>query len=112
MSALDLIHRRSLAITQRIALAGVVAMLAVALLTVGDVLARWLANRPIHGLNEMVGMGMAVAVAATFPAGAAQRVNLIIDLLQDRIGNHALGWLKAVAALLLLALAWWLLRGH
>jgi C4-dicarboxylate transporter, DctM subunit len=101
-SALDRLHRRSLAITQRVALAGVVTMLAVALLTVGDVLLRWLANRPIHGLNEMVGMGMAVAVAATFPAGAAQRVNLTIDLLTNRISNRALGWLKAVAALLLL----------
>jgi hypothetical protein len=55
-------------------------------------------------------MGMAVAVAATFPAGAAQRVNLTIDLLQHRVSDRVLAWLKVGGALLLLVfyalLAW------
>ena len=85
-------------------------MLAVALITTADVLLRWLANTPIHGLNEIVGMGMAIAVAATFPAGAAQRVNLTIDLLQNRVGERALAWLKVGGSAALLVfyvlLAW------
>ena len=108
--ALDAINDWCLAVTRRVAFAGVIAMLAIALITTADVLLRWLANAPIHGLNEIVGMGMAVAVAATFPAGASQRVNLTIDLLQHRISDRVLAWLKVGGALLLLVfyalLAW------
>ena len=54
-------------------------------------------------------MSMAIAVAATFPAGAAQRVNLTIDLLGNLASNAAC-WLKVGASLPLLLfyvlLAW------
>ena len=108
--ALDTFNDWTLAVTRRVAFAGVIAMLAIALITTADVLLRWLANAPIHGLNEIVGMGMAIAVAATFPAGASQRVNLTIDLLQHHISDRVLAWLKVGGALLLLVfyalLAW------
>ena len=85
-------------------------MLVVALVTTADVLLRWLANAPIHGLNEIVGMSMAIAVAATLPAGSSQRVNLTIDLLQGRISIRSVAWLKVSSAVLLLGfyvlLAW------
>src|SRR6187549_1725085 len=103
-SAFDTADRWCLRITQRVAFAGVIAMLAVALITTADILLRWLANAPIHGLNEIVGMSMAIAVAATFPAGAAQRVNLTIDLLQNHASERTLAWLKVAGAVLLLVL--------
>jgi tripartite ATP-independent transporter DctM subunit len=99
---LEAIDARAVAITQRVAFIGVLAMLVVAFVTTADVLLRWLFNSPIDGLNEIVGMGMAVAVSATFPAGAAQRVNLTIDVLHDRVSERTLAWLKVFAALLLL----------
>jgi tripartite ATP-independent transporter DctM subunit len=77
-------------------------MLVVAFATTADVLLRWLFNNPIDGLNEIVGMGMAVAVSATFPAGAAQRVNLTIDVLHARVSERTLAWLKVFASVLLL----------
>jgi C4-dicarboxylate transporter, DctM subunit len=107
---LDTLERRSLAATQQVAFAGVVAMLVIAFTTTADVLLRWLVNAPITGLNEIVAMGMAVAVAATFPAGAMQRVNLTIDLLHGRLPPRAVEVLKLVACVLLLIfyalLAW------
>jgi C4-dicarboxylate transporter, DctM subunit len=107
---LDALDKQCLAVTQRVAFAGVVTMLAVAFVTTADILLRWLANAPMHGLNEVVGMTIAVAVAATFPAGASQRVNLTIDLLQNRLGDRSLAWLKVGAGALLLVfyvlLAW------
>jgi len=107
LGALD---TRAVAITQRVAFAGVLAMLLVAFVTTADVLLRWLFSAPIDGLNEIVGMGMAVAVAATFPAGTAQRVNLTIDVVKDRVSARTLAWLKVFGALLLLMfyafLAW------
>ncbi len=53
---------------------------------------------------------IAVAIAATFPAGVAQRVNLDIDVLTPWFGARATRWLKcggAVAPLLFyFFLAW------
>jgi C4-dicarboxylate transporter, DctM subunit len=108
--ALDRLDRACVAVTRRVAFVGVIAMLLIAFATTLDVLLRWLVSRPIHGLNEMVGMGMAVAVAATFPAGAAQRVNLTIDALASKLSLRTSGWLKVAASLALLLfyllLAW------
>ena len=85
-------------------------MLIVAFVTTADVLLRWLSNSPIDGLNEIVGMGLAVAVAATFPAGAAQRVNLTIDLLAEPRQRANPGLAEGRRSLLLLVfyvfLAW------
>ena len=107
---LDTLARRFTSITQNVAFVGVVAMLLLVGATVADVLMRWLFSKPIVGLNEIVGMGMGVAVAATFPSGAIQRVNLTIELLDNFIGRRALGWLKVSAHALLLLfyalLAW------
>ncbi|MDB5570767.1 MAG: TRAP-type C4-dicarboxylate transport system, large permease component, partial [Hyphomicrobiales bacterium] len=99
---LDALEAKTIAATRWIAFAGVLVMLLLAFGVTLDVLARWLFNKPIHGLNEAVSMGIAVAVAATFPAGAAQRVNLTIDLLDGRIAARTLNWLKIAAAVLLL----------
>jgi tripartite ATP-independent transporter DctM subunit len=101
-SILAALDTRTIAITQRVAFAGVLAMLVIAFVMTADVLLRWLLSAPIDGLNEIVGMGMAVAVAATFPAGAAQRVNLTIDVVKDRVSARTLAWLKVGGALLLL----------
>jgi C4-dicarboxylate transporter DctM subunit len=109
-AVLDALERRGVAATQQVAFAGVIAMLVIALTTTADVLLRWLLNSPITGLNEIVGMGMAVAVAATFPAGAMQRINLTIDLLHNRVNPRAIECLKLGASVLLLLfyllLAW------
>jgi len=96
--------------TRQVAFVGVMAMLTIAFTTTLDVLLRWLFSNPINGLNEIVGMGMAVAVAATLPAGASRRVNLTIDVLATKLPAQVSAWLKVVAALTLLAfyalLAW------
>lgn len=116
--ALDQIARRFAAIAQNAAFLGVLAMLGLVFATIADVLMRWLFSRPIIGLNEIVGMGMGVAVAASFPAGAMQRVNLTIELLQNMLPRRAIGWLKVIAHVLLLLfyalMAWqiWVYAGR
>ena len=109
-SALHALESWSAAITQRVALVGVLAMLIIAFATIVDILLRAVFSAPIAGLGEAEGLALAVAVAACFPAGAAQRVNLTIDLLGDRVGVRALGWFKAFGGVLLLVfyvlLAW------
>ena len=108
--ALDRLDRRCTAVTRRVAFVGVITMLVIAFATTTDVLLRWLFNHPINGLNEVVGMAMSIAVSATFPAGAAQRVNLTIDVLASKLSLRTSAWLKVAASLALLLfytlLAW------
>ena len=99
---LDALDKRSVIVTQRVAFIGVLAMLFIAFTTISDVVMRWLFNAPIDGLSEIEGMALAVAVAGCFPAGAALRVNLTIDLIGNRVGPKVLAWLKALGALALL----------
>lgn len=99
---LDVLDRRMTLLTRRIAFAGVLTMLSLAFGTIADILLRWLFNSPISGFNEILSMGLAVAISATFPAGAAQRVNLTVDFLSRRITPRSLAWLKVGGAVLLL----------
>jgi len=92
------------AAARRIAFIGVFGMLAVTALTVADVLARWLWNGSVPGLNEVLAMGLAATIASTFPAGAAGRINLAVDILASRFGHRTLLWLRAAGAFFLLVL--------
>ena len=85
LALLDRIDQRTVDLTRRVALIGVTGILFIAFGTIFDVSSRFLFNKPLTGFNEVIEVGMAVAIAATFPAGAALRVNLIMDLLSERL---------------------------
>ncbi len=105
MSALlDLLDERCVAVTRRIAFIGVLGMLIIAALTVTDIVLRWLWGASVVGFNEVIAMGLAVAIAATFPAGAAGRVNLTIDILVSHLGRRSVLWLRVLGAFFLLVL--------
>lgn len=91
-------------LTRRLALIGVVGMLLIALGTITDVMLRWLFNHPLVGFSEIVEVGLAVAIGATFAAGAAGRVNLTIDILADHLSEGITRWLKLLGASALLVL--------
>lgn len=101
---IDRIDRATAVVTRRIALIGVAGVLFIALGTLTDVLMRWLFNQPLTGFNEVVEMGTAIAIAATFPAGASNRINLIVDILAGRFGPRLRERLKCLGALMLLIL--------
>lgn len=79
-------------------------MLAVTALTVADVMSRWLWGGSVPGLNEVLAMGLAATISSTFPAGAAGRINLAVDILASRFGERILLWLQAAGAFFLLVL--------
>lgn len=91
-------------ITGKIASLGVLLMLCIAVLTLVDILLRWLASASVPGFNEIVQLCMAVAIAATFPAGASSRVNLTIDILERKVSREARRVFDALGSLLLLLL--------
>jgi tripartite ATP-independent transporter DctM subunit len=83
---LDHLDRATQVASRRLASLGVVIVLLIALGTILGVLSRWLFNQPITGYDEIVEMGISVAVAMTFPFAAASRGNLSIDILTKRLG--------------------------
>lgn len=93
---------RCVILTQRVATIGVVGMLLIAFATIADVLSRWLFNAAITGMEEMASMALAVAVSACLPAGAAQRVNVTVELLSGRVNARTVARLQLFGALALL----------
>jgi len=67
-----------------LALGAVACLLAVALVTLADVLLRWLLKAPIRGFVDVAALSMAVIAAACMPALIASRGNVTIRLLGDR----------------------------
>lgn len=101
---LDRLDRFSIGITRKIASIGVLVMLIIALLTVADITMRWLFSKALPGFNEIVELSMAVAIAATFPAGVTTRVNLTIDILDRQVSPRTRKISQAVGSLFLLVL--------
>lgn len=75
---LDSIEREVGRITRVLALAAATCLLGVALLTMADVLLRWLFKAPIRGLMDVTALACAVIVATYFPALLARRGNITI----------------------------------
>lgn len=96
--------------SELLAVISVSGMLAVAGITMLDVLIRWLATSSIPALNEVVEMVFAVAISACIPGGLAQRVNPKIDIFSRVLNGRHAGWLDLVGhislALFYGALAW------
>lgn len=65
-------------VTRVLALASATCLLGVALLTMADVLLRWLFKAPIRGLMDLTALSCAVIVAAYLPALLARRGNVTI----------------------------------
>ena len=79
-------------------------MLIISLLTFIDIILRAVFNSPIDGFNEVVEVTMAIAIAATFPAGLAQRVHLNVDFMGRWLGPRVRVWLKVAGDFLMLVL--------
>lgn len=97
-------------ITGVISIIAISAALLGALAIVLDVLGRWLFGTSVFALNEIMSTVFAIAIALTFPAGAANRVNLKIDLLAHITAPRLTAWLRVVGSAMLLIffamLAW------
>ena len=68
-SRLQRLERVGLTLTRALSVVGLVALMALAAMTLADGLARWLANRPIEGVRDAGALIVAVAVACCIPVG-------------------------------------------
>ncbi|MCP5368334.1 MAG: TRAP transporter small permease [Hyphomicrobiales bacterium] len=88
---------------QRLAYVAVFCLVVIGLATMVDVLMRWLANAPLHGLEDVIKLAVAVVVTACLPAGMAKRSNIAIRFLGDTLGRTAHGVLELFGDLATLA---------
>ena len=79
------------------ALTGGVLVVAVALLTVVSVVARWLASTPVPGDVELVQLGTAAALALFLPYCQLHGGHLIVDIFTARAGARVHRRLDAAA---------------
>jgi C4-dicarboxylate transporter, DctM subunit len=90
--------------TRRLSFVGVLGMLVIGVLATVDVLVfRTLLNAPIPGFNEILQTVFAVAIASVFASGLAERANLQVDILLERLGRGTVRWLEVLSAIALLA---------
>jgi TRAP-type C4-dicarboxylate transport system permease small subunit len=73
------------------------------LLTVADVILRSLFNRPIHGVYELVELGLACTIFFALPAVFLRDENVVVDL-ADHIAPRTARWLRHAAAAVTVAL--------
>jgi len=99
---LDALHARAIALGRRLAFIGVLGLLLIAILTSIDITLRSLSIGFVPGSNEILALGVAIAVAATFPAGAAELANLAVDVLAEKLSERTKDRLRFVGAILLL----------
>ncbi len=96
-------QRLTAVVSRWIAAAGVIGMIVIASLTVGDALLRSVLNAPIRALNEVVALVFSVAVAACIPYALAAGGQLTVDILESRMSKRVAALLEAVGALVVLA---------
>lgn len=106
----DRIEQFGLRVTRLISVAGLTALMFLAVMTLADGMLRWLANAPIDGVRDMGGLAVAIGVAACLPVGLMERSNITLHFLGS-LGAPVIGRiLDAIAALVVavvyVALAW------
>ena len=96
------LERRSEGLSQTIAILGLIGLIAVTLLTIGDVLLRWLFSAPIDGLNEITRLLYAIIMASFFPTALAGHNHISIRFLGTWLGPRIKAKLDAFANLMTL----------
>jgi TRAP-type C4-dicarboxylate transport system permease small subunit len=107
---LQRLERVALLATRGLSLAGLIALMLLAAMTLADGTLRWLANRPIEGVRDVGAVVIAVAVSCCFPAGLMERAHITIRVAQTVFGKRASLALDALAAWIVwavtIAMAW------
>lgn len=97
-----------------IAFVGLLCLVGLALATIADVMMRWLFNSPIHGVNDLYNLVIAVVVGAFFPITLMERHHISIRFLGNALRGRANHWLNNFSNIALLAflalLAWQLIK--
>lgn len=89
------------AITQRIAILAVAAILLMSFSTIVDIILRTFFRTAIYGLNELLALLVAVAASTALPYGLSKGSALSVDLLSSFLPGSVKAWLTAVTPILI-----------
>ena len=108
--ALQRLERVGLVATRALSVAGLVGLMVLAVLTLVDGLARWLANQPLDGVRDVGAVAIALAVTCCIPVGLMERGNITIRFIESFAGPAVSRVFDAFAALavaaVVVAMAW------
>jgi TRAP-type C4-dicarboxylate transport system permease small subunit len=107
---LTALERRARELCKWLALLGLVGLVALAIITIADVMMRWLFSSPIDGVSDVYRLLIAIVVASFFPASFAERGHIAIRFLapiMSRRGRKALAVLAASVTLAFTVVLGW-----
>ena len=93
-----------------VAFSGLIILLLLALVIMGDVVMRWLFNAPYEGVVDFSGVLLPLIVSACFPIALVRRQHITIRFLGRAIGSRTAAWFDFFGAstlLLFLVLVAW-----
>jgi len=99
LSSIDRITRYA---TRWLALLGFGGLLVLAIMTAIDVLSRSLLSAPIHGVNDVSSVVMAVVIASCIPASLYDRSNISVEILGSMGGPSLERVFRAFSSLVVL----------
>jgi TRAP-type C4-dicarboxylate transport system permease small subunit len=113
-STLDQLERLATVATTALAVAGLLALMLLAAMTLADGVARWLLNRPIQGVRDLAALVIAVAVTCCLPAALIERSNITVRFLPrwSVRGGKLLDLLAAIVVAAVLAVMAWQFKAH
>jgi len=110
LQRLQRLERAGLVATRALSVAGLFALMVLAVLTLMDGVARWLMNQPIEGVRDIGGLAIALAISCCIPVGLMERSNITIRFLESFFGPAMVKAFDALAAVVVavvvVALAW------
>ena len=83
-----------------VAVVGFLGLLVASVITLLDVVMRFVFSQPIEGWDDLSELVFAVAIVSAFPAGLLQGHNITIRFLGAGLGNRPTYWLELLGALL------------
>ena len=92
------IDARASAWARGLALFGLVGLVVLTVITIADVLMRWLFNAPIDGVADIGRLIVAINISAFFPLALAERHHIAIEFLGKALGPRIHAWLDAIGA--------------
>ena len=92
------IDARASAWARGLALFGLVGLVVLTVITIADVLMRWLLNAPIDGVADIGRLIVAINISAFFPLALAERHHIAIEFLGKALGPRIHAWLDAIGA--------------
>ena len=100
---MERIEKRVSGAARIVALVGFFGLLLLAAMTTLDVLLRWLFAMPIHGVNDVSSVVMAVVIAASIPANLAMKKNITVEVFGTLGGVRLRRFVEFTASLFTLA---------